>query len=177
MQDDDMRAILVETITTRKENAIYYSVKYPEARMGSSVGDAVLAKLQDVLTHKGISLPPSFLQFLRVCNGIESYMPTYELSLRSAESLIASVESGCDSGWKDFAPLHELVFASGDTSAFIAFDREQCDDNGEMMVVLVGTDGLRTEWDNFEQFLVEQLDYERSLLRGNKADRSNLRDD
>jgi hypothetical protein len=99
-----------------------------------------------------------------------------ELSLRSAEQIVASAEKDVVS-WKRISPAHKFVFASGNTAAFAGFLTDTIGEDGEMPVVMVDQSGETTDYSNFEEFLEEQLAFYEDVVEGEKADRKDLEDD
>jgi hypothetical protein len=172
--DDRMKEILELTLAIQSKNANYEGNKIPGAHLASPVTEVDLLKLKRHLARLEANIPPSFIQFLSITDGIEGYMQLQSLSLRSAKEIVESQQSDCQ--WDDFAPLHEFVIASGDTGAFIAFDRSRASPSGEMPVVWIDESGNRTEFSDFYKFLQEQLQFQKDVLAMNEADRANLQE-
>ena len=175
MTNNQMKEILEATLALQSKNAIYQKEQLLDAHLASSVSETDLFLLKQHVARLGVNVPPSFIQFLLITDGIEDYMQLQSLSLRSAKQIVESQHS--DGQWDDFAPLHEFVIASGDTSAFIAFDRSRVNPMGEMSVVWIDGTGSPTEFADFFNFLREQLQFQKDVLTVNEADRKNLPED
>jgi hypothetical protein len=173
MTDQEMREILETTLATQSKNARFQKRQVDAARLSGPVSPVDFARLERYAARHGTQVPPSFAQFLRITDGIEDYCQVAALSIRSAARVMESRE--IDDEWKDFAPLHEFVIASGDYSSdFIAFDRDHPQATGELPVVWIDGRGDRTEFPDFVAFLREQLRFQVDVLATNEADRANL---
>lgn len=173
MTDADLKALLETTLSVQCRNAAFRTRRLPDGQLRAPVPDQELATLEQHVSRLGVSLPPTFKQFLRITNGVEGYMQYQRLSLRSAQQIVDAQESD-ELQWEDFAPLHELVIGSGETSDFIAFDHSRADPQGEMPVVVVDGSGGQTEFTDLEEFVRFQLKFQQDVLQSNEADRKNL---
>jgi hypothetical protein len=172
MTDAQMRSMLESTLALQSKNAHFRKKKRPDAKLAQPASASALARLEQHIARLGIVVPPSFVQFLRISDGIDDYMQIQRLSLRSAKQIVDSRES--DEEWDDFAPLHEFVIGSGDAGDFIAFDRSRVDSSGEMQVAWIDGSGDRTDFADFPKFLEEQHQFQTDVLAANEADRANL---
>ena len=173
MTDEEMKEVLESTLMTQRENASYRKRPRPDAHLATPVAQADLSRLEKHVARLGVNVPPSFIQFLRLTDGIVDYMQINNLSLRSAKEIVDSQQID-DRDHDEFAPLHEFIFASGDTREFLAFDDSRVDPSGEMPVVWVDLRGQSIEFGDFPEFLREQLKFQKDVLKGKKGDRANL---
>lgn len=174
MNDEEMRNTLVETLELQSKNAQFRKRRPADAHLSPPVSEEELRALDTHLASQGLSAPPSYRQFLLISNGIADYMQLSRLSLRSARQVVEEYES--DEEYEDFAPLHEFVISTGNTSDFLAFDRRTLTSDGEMAVVLVNGRGETTDYANFCTFLSEQRTFQSDVWEVNSADRDNLPD-
>ncbi|MDR5741128.1 MULTISPECIES: SMI1/KNR4 family protein [unclassified Caballeronia] len=177
MNDDEMRAMLEETLRAQRANAAYRKKRAPTPTptLRAPVSADDLAALEKHCAHIGIPLPPSFRQFLRISDGVPGYMQYVRMSLRSARDIVESADSD-EEEWDDYDPLHKFVIVSGDTTEFIAFDERSIDSAGEPAVVWVGLSGDETAYANFEDLLWSQREFQKDVLEGHIADRGSLPD-
>ena len=176
MTDDELRQLLQETADAQYEADAFSDDMPTRAVARPPATPQQIERLANHLRGRGLVLPPSLTQLLRVHNGIVGYIPSYGLSLRSAEEIEQEYERDAYR-WKDISPAHRFVLASGDTYAFAGFLPDTLDDRGEMRVVLVNESAETTEYDDLQDFLKDCLEYYRSVLRAERADREGLRDD
>jgi len=175
MTDEELKQLIQETMSAQYQADSFSDDMPSRATPHAPAKPQEIARFADDLRTRGLSLPPSFAQFLRIHNGIENYIPSMELSLRSMQQIERA--SGRDSAWKEISPAHRFVFASGNTSAFAGFVPETEDQRGEMQVVMITDSGDITNYKDFEDFMKDQLEYYRSVIRAERADRDNLKDD
>ncbi len=176
MTDEELRKLIAATLETQSKNAKFLSDNRPDGIMAPPASPEEIAALKKVLAADGIVPPPSLLQLFRVCNGVRDYRQSQGISLRSAKEMVSQRPEDLE-WWDDFAPIHECVFASGDTNAFVGFDRTRVDSRGEMPVVMISACGERAEYEDLEDFLRVQLRMETNYLAVNQADRARLADD
>jgi hypothetical protein len=155
MTEIEMRCLLENTLDTQNENMKYESEKFPESEMNAPISDEELARFEYNMRLRENRMPPSFRQFLKICNGIKSYISYKFLSLRSADEIINLADTD-KTNLNEFSPLNEFVIASGEghTGAFVSFDKNRIDERGEMRVVSVAADGYRVEYIDFEDFIM-----------------------
>lgn len=183
MTRDEMKAMLEEILETQRENARVRGQQRAATGLAKPATPPEIARLEAHLARIGAKLPPSFRQFLSITNGIDGFMQDENLSMRSAlaiEERFAGTAKGHiadPKAWADFAPLCNFVFASGETAAFVAFDPDTANDDGEMDVVMITEDGGRVEFGTFDEFLEEQLTYQTDVLEAYRADHADLADD
>ena len=175
MTDEDMKQLIQDIMEAQYEADRFSDDLATRATAHPPATSEELERLRQHLTSRGLSLPPSFAQFLRIHNGIADFLPSMELSLRSADMIEGACES--DTEWKHISPAHRFVFASGDTAAFAGFVPDTADEQGEMRIVMVTESAETTEYDNFEEFLSDQLDYYNDVINAERADRAHLKDD
>ncbi|NTX05820.1 SMI1/KNR4 family protein [Myxococcus sp. CA040A] len=176
MTDEELRKVIEATLDAQGKNATFRSTRRPDAVMAPPAPLVEVAEFKKVLAKDGLTPPPSLLQLLGVCNGVRDYMQNQDISLRSVKEMLSQRPEDL-SWWDDFAPVHELVFASGDTNAFVGFDRLRADSRGEMPVVMVTPRGERFEYRDLEDFLRAQLRIQTNALAVNQEDRAHLADD
>lgn len=176
MNDAEMKAMLEETLSSQGRNATYDESPEPHATLQQPVSAEDLAKLETHCERIGITLPPSFRQFLQISDGVPGYMQLENMSLRSAREIVESSKPD-EEQWGEYDPLHKFVIVSGDTTEFIAFDERSIDAAGEPAVVWVGLRGDETTYADFEDLLWSQQQFQKDVLEANEADRANLRDD
>jgi hypothetical protein len=162
--DDEMKCLLENTIDLQNKNMKYESGKFPESKMNAPISNEELARFEYNMRLRSNRIPPSFRQFLKICNGIKSYISFAFLSLRSTDEIIRYADTD-RINLSEFSPLNEFVFASaeGHTSAFVAFDKSRIDEKGEMKVVAVAADGYRIEYIDFEDFIMDNYKSESVL--------------
>ena len=171
-----MKAMLEVTLGIQSRNAAFRKSPPREATLQQPVSVEDLARLERHCEDLKIQLSPSFRQFLRISDGIPSYMQLEGMSLRSACEIVESAWSD-EEEWDEHDPLHKFVIVSGDTTEFIAFDERSIDAAGELAVVWVGLRGDETTYANFEDLLWSQQQFQKDVLKANEADRANLPDD
>lgn len=174
MNRAEMKAVLEQTLELQSQNEAFTNLneQQPDAHLSDPIDMNELSRLTDFMARRGLPLPPSYVQLLHISNGIKDYMQLESLSLRTASELMEPEED--DDEWSDFSPLHEFVIASGNTSAFIAFDRNDVSPAGEMAVVWVDESGGTNRFENLPEFLLSQLAYQRDVLTANQGDRAQL---
>ena len=175
MNDEDLRRLINETMETQYKADSFSDDMPTHATAHPPATPVEIVRLEEHLRTRGFSLPPSFVQFLRIHNGIENFIPSMELSIRTTQEIEKFYEK--DLLWKKISPAHRFVFASGDTAAFAGFIPETVNQKGEMQVVLVTESAETTEYDDFEEFLEDQLEYYKDVISAEQADREDLLDD
>jgi len=176
MTSDEMKVLIAATMAAQFEADTYSDDQPTRATAHPPATGKQLERLEAALKARGLAMPPSFAQFLRIHDGIDDFLPSLELSLRSCDAIIDSVAADI-AEWQTVSTAHKFVFASGPTTAFAGFLPESVDARGEMRIVLMTDAGEPTNYSNFEQFLEDQLSYYRDVLRGEAADREDLQDD
>ena len=176
MTIDEMKKLLAETMDAQFQADSFSDDEPSRATANPPATDKEIARLSAALKKRGLSLPPSYQQFLRIHDGIEDFLPSIELSMRSCEDVIDSYEEDVDE-WKRISPAYKFVFASGDTTAFAGFVPDSVDAQGEMRVVMFNESGEKTDYASFQRFLEDQLSYYRDVIKGELADRADLEDD
>jgi hypothetical protein len=176
MTDQEMSTLIDETIEARYEADTFFTDTPTQTKPNPPASIKDIARLADDLRRRGLSLPGSFTQFLRIHNGIQDYLPSMGLSIRSAEQILESVER--DKGWKGIFQGYRFIFASGeDSSARVGFLPETLDARGEMQVIMRNETGETNEYSDFEEFLRDQLEYYRDVVSASRSDREELKDD
>jgi len=176
MTEQEMKELIDKVIVLQYEADSLYFKTPVRAQPNPPARPEDIKQLEEHLKDRDLILPPSYRQLLEIYNGIENFLQSDRLSLRSAKEIEESYED--DSDWEDFAPLGDFVFGSGDeTVAFICFNPEVVDKNGEMEVVIVDESGDVAECENLEEFLRWQLTYHTDVVEGFNANRAHLKDD
>lgn len=176
MTDQEMKELINETIALQYESDSLYTNAPVRAQPNPPAQPEEIQRLEGHLKDRNLTLPPSYRQLLGIYNGVRNFMKLDRLSLRSAKEIEKSHEDDFD--WEDFAPLGDFVFGSGDeTAAFICFNPEVVDENGEMEVVIVDESGGTAECENLEAFLRWQLTYHKDVIERFHANRADLKDD
>ena len=124
-----------------------------------------LAKLDQHLTRNGLACPPSYREFLKVCNGIRAF--TLGLSLLPIAEV---VKPAPDTFKRRYPALARFMIGRGETLAFIALNPERAVGK-ELEVVWVADDGEEAHYPNFGQFLeayVIELEHELALQRADR---------
>jgi hypothetical protein len=176
MTDEELRKIITATLETQSKNAKFRTANRPDGVMAPPAPPAEIAELKKVLAKDRLVPPPSLLQLLGVCNGVRDYLQSQNVSLRSAKEIVSQRPEDLQ-WWDEFEPIHEFVFASGDTNTFVGFDRTRVDSRGEMPVVMITEQGDQFEYQDLEDFLRTQLQMQADYLAVNQKDRAGLADD
>ena len=129
-----------------------------------------LANLESYLSERKLPFPPSFREFLTICNGLKDFEPN--ISLVSIKELMTPPHKSL---LKGYPSLSRFMIGRGDTLEFIAFDPETVRD-GEMEVVWVSDVGDESRDPDFSQLLRKRLAYFRRCIKREKADRKGLKD-
>jgi hypothetical protein len=175
MTPDEMRAIVVDTIETQFQ-ANAYTVQPPQRAVPRPpVSDEDLGALVAHLARRGIPLPPSYRQFLRLFDGIEGYRQLERFDLRSAAQVVAEADN--DEEWDDLEPINRFVIGAGYATVIAGFDPTTADERGEMKVVEFSSSGHPTEHASFEAFLQYNLALFQRILTQEQQDRAGLADD
>ena len=176
MTDQEMTRLISETMDLQYKADAFLTDEPSRATAHSPATPVEIGRLEQHLRRHGLSLPPSFAQFLRIHNGIEDFIPSMGLSLRSTQQIENS--HAADAWWKGMFPAYKFIFASGDdSSAVVGFVPETVDDHGEMQVLMKNEDGETTEYGDFDKFLQDQLAYYSDVVDARQADRDALKDD
>src|SRR5690242_1080987 len=101
MTDEEMKQLIHNTMETQYEVDTLTADEPTRAKPRPPATPEQIARLEQHLGKRGLPLPPSFAQFLRICNGIEDYLPSMRLSIRSAAEIEESFQN--DSVWKDIS--------------------------------------------------------------------------
>jgi hypothetical protein len=134
MTDQEMSQLILETMNTQYEADGFSTDNPTRATAHPGATQEEISRLEEHLRMRGLSLAPSFAQFLRIHNGIEDYISSMELSIRSTQQIENSQAQ--DARWKDIFPAYRFIIASGDnSSALVGFVPESMDDHGEMRVI------------------------------------------
>lgn len=170
---DEMSA-QVEGIIEAGNKLRHYSELPDLAVANDGASPQLLQKLQAKLGK----LPPSYVQFLSLFDGISNFEWT-DVAMLSAQYLIDNDD--LDEAWVDSGAYQDgelLIFGDSDMDSHsVAFLRKTADADGEMKVVNFDSGGPLSEHDNFESYLKERLEWFQESLATEKADRDALSDD
>ena len=174
MTDAQMLELIQSTMRAQYEADTYSSDDPTEATPHPPASDEEIQRFEESLNRRGLPLPPSFAQFLRLHNGIDEYVRG--LSIRSIQAMEASREK--DRRWKDTTPIHEFIFADDEYSSSIAgFVPGTQDERGELNVIVLSDRGEPNEYRDFTAFLQDQLSFYLGVLKAEKAERQDQQDD
>jgi hypothetical protein len=169
-----MKPLLDQIVETKIQLDAFYEESPVRAVLRAPASTQDLQFLASQLVRRRLPFPPSYRELLLVCDGAIGLFDERRLELLTARQ-VAEERHTVDK--VDFPTLSRFVIASGRTSEFISFDPDTVGPDGEMQVVHVNTHGDQVRGDNLVGFLEEYLEYLQNALRGNKADRDQLKDD
>lgn len=176
MTDAEMNELIETTMATQYEADTYSADEPTHAHRHPPATEAEIARLEVWLRSRGLSLPPSFAQFLRLNDGIDDYIPSMGLALRSIAGIEAA--AGSDENLAKMTAAYSFVFASGeDSSAVVGFVAGSEDATGEMPVEMLTESDDINRYGSFEKFLRDILKFYRDVVQGERADRAALKDD
>jgi hypothetical protein len=177
MTDQEMRELIRETMDLQYEADTYATDEPTRAVAHEPASSAELARLKQHLRSRGLPLPPSYAQFLRIHNGIERFVPSMlDLSLRSVAEVIDMEED--DRKLQPITPTFRFIVGAGDdTATSVGFIPDSADTAGEMKMVMLNESGEPTHYDDFVDFLRDQHSYYAGIVRVSRADRQDLKDD
>src|SRR6478609_537902 len=107
MTDSEMKLLIDAIMKAQFEADSFSDDEATHATPHRPATEEEIAAFERELRGRGIPIPPSFVQFLRIHNGIDNFIPSMELSLRSAEQISESEEH--DSGWGDMSSACRFV--------------------------------------------------------------------
>ncbi len=176
MTDTEMNDLIEATMAAQYEADTYSDDEPTHAHRHPPATDAEIASLEDWLRARGLPLPPSYAQFLRLNNGIDDYIASMELSMRSSADIEAS--EARDANRADMTAAYRFIFASGEhTTAAIGFVAGTEDAHGEMAVEFLSEADDINNYQSFEGFLRDMLRFYQEVIQGERADRDALKDD
>ena len=173
MSPAEMKQIIDRIIAAGDQLRRYHDLDFV-ASAGAPADELDLQRLQ----AKYGKLPPSYIQFLSLYDGISNFeWPDVEM---------CSVQYLLDHEHRDESWIESGAFAAGDLfiiarSDFdphnVAFLRRTADARGEMKVLHFDSVGPLSEHDDFASYLRERLAWLEESLAGEQADRASLSDD
>jgi hypothetical protein len=137
---------------------------------GSPVSKNELAALESYLQGVGLTVPPSYREFLAIANGIAGFKSNF--SLVSAGEIAISPHKSLT---RRFPKLSKFMIGRGNSLEFLAFDPDKVT-AGEMEVVSLSDTGDESRYPDFAQYLQTRLDQLQRALKLEKADRKGLKD-
>jgi len=125
-----------------------------------------LARLDVYLGKDGLNCPPSYRQFLRICNGIQGFRPDF--SLLPIERVIKGPSADFK---RDYPNLARFMIGRGDdTRQYMALNPEKAKGE-ELEFVYVYDDGNEWRYPNFGKYLETLLGELSATLEKERADR------
>ena len=176
MTDAEMNEVVEATMAAQYEADTYSADEPTHAHRHPPATEAEIARLCGWLQSRGLALPPAFAQFLRLNNGIDDYIPSMGLSMRSIAAIEAAANA--DENLAEMTEAYRFVFASGEhSSAVVGFVAGSEAASGEMAVQMLTESDDINRYDSFEEFLRDILSFYRDVVQGERADRAALKDD
>jgi hypothetical protein len=173
MMTRDQIKDLVDRTNEMQYRASLFTKKQHRAQPAPAATDAELDSLSRELNRRHLSFPPSLRALLSVYNGVQGYLR--DVSLRSTQEIISCV--GSDAQWQSLGEFYRFVFASGNTSAFAAFDPTAARTDGEMSVVYMDANGNDERYDDLFKFLRANYEFYSDIVEASEQDRAGLDDD
>lgn len=168
MTEGELRSLLEEILDTQHKCVSRRGRGI--STLSSPITDQELQRLVDHLAGRGIRIPPSYGQLLKVSNGIPSFR-----FLESADTNDHRWRNLCQGG---VGPVHRFVIGFGDVTRVCAFDPDTADDAGELRLLEFAIEGNPPKvHESLEAFLhLELKHHQQGLvdLEANRARRKRL---
>jgi hypothetical protein len=169
---DQMKAIVDETIALGNELRAFHGHTDRAARPRPPATAAALKVFEARYPER---VPPSYLQLLSICDGVDNF-DWVDVSLLSTDFLLANDD--LDEDWIEAEYFDEgevFIFAQSDDDAHaIGFHTKKKAKDGEMKVVDVAASLEPKEYKNLEDYLRRRRDWFAKYVAREKADRAAL---
>ena len=162
-----------QIIRVRHELAAFSNSPVPAPQMGPPASPNELRALE---RHLGLTLPPSYREFLSLYNGVENFVG--DVALRSTHTILAGEEDWLEEIAEEFPEFVKFCFA-GDQHSYgdcYFFDPRHVAPDGEMEVVAVSLKMDEARWPNFSVLLQDMLERLELALAAERSDREALSD-
>lgn len=132
---------------------------------GTPAPASELARLDQHLARDGLACPPSYREFLEVCNGIKGFKSGFSLL-----PIDGVIKPAPDTFKRRYPALARFMVGRGESLEFIALNPERAV-GAELEVVSVADDGNESRYPSFGQYLQARLGQLQRAVDLQRADR------
>ena len=170
----EMKSLVEEIVALGNVLRVYHGHVKDLAVTRPKASPADLAAVRGITPH----LPPSFLQLLSICDGVDNF-DWVDISLLSSDYLLNQPDP--TGPWIEgaaFSKGERVIIGQSDTDPHaIAFLTETVAEDGEMEVMDFDNDGPIETYPHLEAYLRARRDWFANAVSEEKADREGIADD